>query len=102
MKPPPFEYERPTSLSEAIDALRRYGGEAKILAGGQSLVPLLNMRLVRPGALVPRATRNHRGLGAGPPPARGGWRPAARLSSRILPGTRRPDGIRRPRLGRLS
>lgn len=52
MKPPPFEYHDPTSLDEALALLRRYGGEAKILAGGQSLMPLLNFRLSRPAALV--------------------------------------------------
>ena len=52
MKPPAFDYHAPTSISEAIAALAHYGGEAKVLAGGQSLMPLLNMRLVRPAALV--------------------------------------------------
>jgi CO/xanthine dehydrogenase FAD-binding subunit len=52
MKPPIFEYFTPTSLGEATELLRQYGDEAKVLAGGQSLMPLLNMRLVRPKALV--------------------------------------------------
>jgi aerobic carbon-monoxide dehydrogenase medium subunit len=52
MKPPKFEYHAPRSLEEAIDLLVRYGGDAKVLAGGQSLVPLLNFRLARPAALV--------------------------------------------------
>ncbi len=52
MKPPPFEYHAPTGVDEAIALLGRYGGEAKILAGGQSLMPLLNFRLARPAALV--------------------------------------------------
>jgi aerobic carbon-monoxide dehydrogenase medium subunit len=52
MKPPKFEYHAPRSVEEAIDCLVRYGGEAKVLAGGQSLVPLLNFRLARPAALV--------------------------------------------------
>jgi carbon-monoxide dehydrogenase medium subunit len=52
MKPPKFEYHAPGSLDEALALLRRYGGDAKILAGGQSLVPLLNFRLTRPAALV--------------------------------------------------
>jgi CO/xanthine dehydrogenase FAD-binding subunit len=52
MKPPPFEYFAPTELEEALDLLGRYGDEAKILAGGQSLMPLLNMRLARPRVLV--------------------------------------------------
>ena len=52
MKPPRFDYLAPTSLDEALALLGQYGGEAKILAGGQSLVPLLNFRLVRPAHLV--------------------------------------------------
>ena len=52
MKPAIFEYLQPHSLAEAIATLGRYGGEAKLLAGGQSLVPLLNFRLLRPAALV--------------------------------------------------
>src|SRR5439155_1559771 len=42
----------PKSLDEALEALGRYGGDAKVLAGGQSLMPLLNFRLARPAALV--------------------------------------------------
>ena len=52
MKPAPFEYVAPRSLDEAIDALARGGPEAKLLAGGQSLIPLLNFRLARPTLLV--------------------------------------------------
>src|SRR5438876_6724382 len=52
MKPPPFSYERAFDLDGALDFLVRYGGEGKVLAGGQSLMPLLNLRLVRPAALV--------------------------------------------------
>ena len=52
MKPPKFEYHAPTNLDEALAALGRYGGDAKVLAGGQSLMPLLNFRLARPAALV--------------------------------------------------
>jgi len=52
MKPAPFHYRRPESLDEALALLREHGDEAKVLAGGQSLVPLLNMRLARPGVLV--------------------------------------------------
>ena len=52
MKPPPFAYVAPGSLAEALEALSRYGADAKVLAGGQSLVPLLNFRLARPAALV--------------------------------------------------
>jgi aerobic carbon-monoxide dehydrogenase medium subunit len=52
VKPAPFLYRRPESLEEALALLREHGDEAKVLAGGQSLVPLLNMRLARPGVLV--------------------------------------------------
>jgi len=52
VKPPRFDYHAPASVDEAIGLLGRYGGEAKVLAGGQSLVPLLNFRLSRPAALI--------------------------------------------------
>lgn len=52
MKPPPFDYLAPSSLEEAVEAMARYGDEAKLLAGGQSLVPLLAFRLAGPGVLV--------------------------------------------------
>ena len=52
MRPAPFEYFAPRTVEEALDLLARHGGEAKLLAGGQSLVPLMNMRLVRPAVVV--------------------------------------------------
>jgi len=52
MKPPRFEYLLPRSLDEALAMLAQHGEGAKALAGGQSLVPLLNFRLVRPAYLV--------------------------------------------------
>ena len=52
MKPPKFDYHAPTTVDEAVALLGRYGGDAKVLAGGQSLMPLLNFRLSRPAALV--------------------------------------------------
>lgn len=52
MKPPVFAYHAPPSRPAALDLLAELGDEAKVLAGGQSLVPMLNMRLVAPGALV--------------------------------------------------
>jgi carbon-monoxide dehydrogenase medium subunit len=52
MKPPDFEYARPTSIAEAVTLLAAADGEGKILAGGQSLVPLLNFRLAAPRLLV--------------------------------------------------
>jgi carbon-monoxide dehydrogenase medium subunit len=52
MKPPRFAYHAPRTLDEAVGLLARHDGEAKVLAGGQSLMPLLNFRLARPAALV--------------------------------------------------
>ena len=52
MKPASFEYESPTTLAEALSLLQQHGEHAKILAGGQSLVPLLNLRLARPDYLI--------------------------------------------------
>ena len=52
MKPAPFDYLAATSAEEAIAALVQHGDEAKLLAGGQSLVPMLNFRLARPALLV--------------------------------------------------
>lgn len=52
MKPPDFAYHRPDSVSEALDCLRTLDGEVRLLAGGQSLVPMLNFRLARPDHLV--------------------------------------------------
>lgn len=52
MKPAPFRYVAPTSLDEALAALAEAGDHGKVLAGGQSLVPLLNMRLAAPGLVV--------------------------------------------------
>ena len=52
MKPPPFRYHTPRSLFEALEFLRESPGEARVLAGGQSLVPLLNLRLAYPEVLV--------------------------------------------------
>jgi aerobic carbon-monoxide dehydrogenase medium subunit len=52
MKPAPFDYVAPRSLDEAVAALANGGPDAKLLAGGQSLVPLLNFRLARPSLLV--------------------------------------------------
>ena len=52
MKPAPFLYERPGTVEETVALLREHGDEAKLLAGGQSLVPLLNLRLTRPEVIV--------------------------------------------------
>lgn len=52
MKPAPFEYHRPSSLDEALNHLREHGSDARLLAGGQSLLPLMNRRLIRPAVVV--------------------------------------------------
>jgi carbon-monoxide dehydrogenase medium subunit len=52
VKPAPFAYHRPASLDEALALVQRYGADGRILAGGQSLVPALNMRLATPAALI--------------------------------------------------
>ena len=52
MKPPAFDYHRPGTVAEALEVLARVGHDGKVLAGGQSLVPLLNMRLAAPRHLV--------------------------------------------------
>jgi CO/xanthine dehydrogenase FAD-binding subunit len=52
MKPAPFEYLAPDSIEQALDLKRQHGDEARILAGGQSLVPAMNFRVVQPGVLI--------------------------------------------------
>jgi aerobic carbon-monoxide dehydrogenase medium subunit len=52
MKAPPFSYERATSVANAIELLARHGPDAQILAGGQSLMPMLNFRVARPAVLI--------------------------------------------------
>src|SRR5271169_4666300 len=52
MIPASFEYLRPKSLPEAIALLEQYGDDAKILSGGQSLIPMMKLRLARPGYLI--------------------------------------------------
>src|SRR5512142_2896620 len=52
LKPPPFDYDAPDTVDEAPDRLAEYGDDAKVLAGGQSLIPLMALRLARPARLV--------------------------------------------------
>jgi aerobic carbon-monoxide dehydrogenase medium subunit len=52
VKPAKFEYHAPASLDEALAILGRYDGEARLLAGGQSLVPMMNFRLATPRAII--------------------------------------------------
>ena len=52
MKPAPFEYKAPATTEEAVDLLAEHGWDAKLLAGGQSLVPTMNFRLAQPAVLL--------------------------------------------------
>jgi CO/xanthine dehydrogenase FAD-binding subunit len=52
MKPAPFEYHAPTTTEEALALLAQHGYDAKVLAGGQSLIPTMNFRLAQPSVLV--------------------------------------------------
>jgi carbon-monoxide dehydrogenase medium subunit len=52
MKPAPFRYFAPETVDEAVGLLREHGDDAKVLAGGQSLVPMMNLRLAQPAVLV--------------------------------------------------
>ena len=52
MKPRPFDYFVPDTVEEALDALHKHGADARIIAGGQSLMAMLNLRLVRPSVLI--------------------------------------------------
>jgi CO/xanthine dehydrogenase FAD-binding subunit len=70
MKPPPFEYSRPGTIDEALQTLHEVGDDGKVLAGGQSLIPLLAFRMARPSHLtditrlesLKRVTLNEGGL----------------------------------------
>src|SRR5262247_397401 len=52
MKPAPFDLFRPRSVDQALTLLQAHGDDAKVLAGGQSLVPLMNFRLAQPDHLI--------------------------------------------------
>lgn len=52
MKPAPFSYVSPASVEEAVALLHDYGDTAKLLAGGQSLLPMMNFRLARPACII--------------------------------------------------
>src|SRR5262245_17025381 len=52
MKPAPFEYHAPDSIETVLSLLHEHGSEAKLLAGGQSLVPAMNFRVVQPSVLI--------------------------------------------------
>jgi CO/xanthine dehydrogenase FAD-binding subunit len=52
LKPAKFAYHAPNSLAEALSLLTRYAGEARVLAGGQSLIPMMNFRIATPSAII--------------------------------------------------
>jgi CO/xanthine dehydrogenase FAD-binding subunit len=52
VKPPRFRYDDPVTIEEVLDLLASHGDGAKILAGGQSLMPMLNFRLARPSHVI--------------------------------------------------
>jgi carbon-monoxide dehydrogenase medium subunit len=52
MKPAPFEYRAPDTMEETLELLTEHGGEAKLLAGGQSLIPSMNFRVLQPAMLI--------------------------------------------------
>src|SRR4051794_41891618 len=52
MKPRPFDYVRPDTVEEAVAILAEHGDDARILAGGQTLLAMLNLRVVEPAILV--------------------------------------------------
>jgi carbon-monoxide dehydrogenase medium subunit len=81
MKPPAFAYHAPSTLREALDVVGQYGDEARVLAGGQSLIPMMSLRLVRPANLVDlRRVSSLRGIARRP----GGLRIAAMTAQREL------------------
>jgi len=82
VKPPPFRYADPATIEEALGLLARHGADAKILAGGQSLMPLLNFRLARPGHVID--VNRLTGLGAVEAGADGGLRLGALVRQRAL------------------
>src|SRR5260370_8694098 len=68
MKPAPFDYFAPTSVDEVRDLLAQYGDDAKILAGGPSLVPVLPPRLAQPSVVIdPHPLPNLHSFPATPP-----------------------------------
>jgi aerobic carbon-monoxide dehydrogenase medium subunit len=82
VKPPPFRYADPATLEEALDLLARHGPDAKVLAGGQSLMPLLNFRLARPAHVID--VNRLDALAAIAPAADGGLRLGALARQRAL------------------
>ena len=88
MKPPRFAYQRAETIEEACAALAELGDDARILAGGQSLVPMLNFRLARPKLLVDISRMTS------PPPLAGGGRGEGAVAA--VPGQFRTPSPPRP------
>ncbi len=93
MKPAPVDYVRPSSVEEALALLAEHGDDAKVLAGGQSLVPLLNMRMARPTVLIDinhvvaldNQNRGNGAAGVGSLVRQRDFAPLARLGALCLP-----------------
>ena len=82
MKPAPFAYFAPTTVDEALDLLTEHGYDAKLLAGGQSLIPTMNFRLAQPAVLID--LNNIPDLAYIQPAADGGLRIGAMTRQRAL------------------
>jgi aerobic carbon-monoxide dehydrogenase medium subunit len=82
VKPPRFRYADPATVDEALDFLARHGADAKVLAGGQSLMPLLNFRLARPAHVID--VNRVDALASIAPAADGGLRLGALARQRVL------------------
>jgi len=89
MKPPRFDYHDPDTMEEALGLLARHGDGARVLAGGQSLVPMLNFRLARPAHVID--VNRLAGLGVAGPGPDAGLRIGALVRQRTL---ERSDAIR--------
>ena len=116
MKPRPFDYARPDTVDEAVALLAEHGDDARVLAGGQSLIAMLNLRLVDPGVLIdiariagarrdPRSRRQDRGRRRGDAEQAAGlagarakscrcWRRRCRSSATSRPATRARSAAR--------
>lgn len=86
MKPAVFDYHAPETVAEALELLAELGDEAKVLAGGQSLVPAMNFRLAQPTVLIDlnRAARHDENLTSIRPTAEGGLRIGAMTRQRAV------------------
>jgi carbon-monoxide dehydrogenase medium subunit len=97
VKPPAFRYHDPRTLDEMIALLGAYGDDSKVLAGGQSLVQLLNLRLARPAVIVDvNRVAGLRDITEAPD---GGLRIGALVRHRELARSHIRTGTRRPRTG---